>query len=296
MKIFRHILIIVFVVLCLFLIKDDIKQIASRVYSYLNKNAKIENKLVIKTEELLGGTVDTPGALRIVNNILDSDSKLSKDKIIEFTNLSRKENGNLKALVENEKLNLSAEKKLQDMFDKQYFEHVSPGGVGVADLGSEVGYEYILIGENLALGNFKDDKALVDAWMASPGHRANILNSHYSDIGVAVGKGKFENRNTWIAVQHFGTPKSVCPSIDKVLLGVINVNQSNIKKMESDLIARKAMIDKKAIYEGSTYSEQIDIYNNLVNIYNKLIIETKQKINNYNNQIKEFNFCLSNNQ
>jgi uncharacterized protein YkwD len=49
--------------------------------------------------------------------------------------------------------------------------------VGVGDLSKEVGYGYILIGENLALGNFKDEESWWKAWMDSPGHRANIFNN-----------------------------------------------------------------------------------------------------------------------
>lgn len=297
MKIFHQILIIAFVLLALFLVKDELRPVADKIYSYLNKSYNtVETKLVGQENTQLPGIVDTPGALRLPDNIFNNSTKLSKDKVIEFTNKARQENGNMKALIENQKLDLSAEKKLQDMFAKQYFEHVSPSGVGIADLGIEVGYEYILIGENLALGNFKDDSALVDAWMASPGHRANILNSHYTEIGVAVGKGKFEGQDTWIAVQHFGAPRSLCPSVDKVLSGIINIDKNKIKQLADDIAVRLAMIDKKAIYEGSTYSEQITIYNNLVNTYNNLAKDIKQKINDYNNQINAFNLCISSNQ
>lgn len=297
MKIFYQIVIILFVALSLFIMKDDFKSVLNKVSLYLNKNI-IQSpliKLTEKNEVQLKGKVDIPGALRVVNDLLSSNIKLSSGSVIEITNKYRKENGNLPSLVENQRLDLSAEKKLQDMFDIQYFEHTSPTGVGVADLGGEVGYEYILIGENLALGNFKNDTALVDAWMASPGHRANILNKNYTEIGVAVGKGKFEGRDTWMAVQHFGTPTSICPSIDKVLLGIININQNQIQKMENDLVLRLKNINKGVLYEGTTFNEQIDKYNNLINIFNNLIKDTKQKIINYNNEIKAFNFCALNN-
>ncbi len=278
------------------MVRDDVKMVVGKISLYISKSENSKHDYIKNVEKVLPEMVDTPGPLRAIGNILDNNTKLSKINIIKFTNTARNENESLPPLTENLKLDLSAEKKLQDMFDKQYFEHISPSGVGVSDLGNKVGYEYILLGENLALGNFKDDQALVDAWMASPGHRANILNSHYTEIGVAVGRGKFNGNDTWLAVQHFGTSRSICPSIDEVLHGVIDVNQSNIEKMSSDLAIRKSMIDKKAIYEGSTYSEQVAIYNNLVNTYNKLISDTKLKINNYNDQIKTFNLCLTKNQ
>ncbi|MFA5773318.1 MAG: CAP domain-containing protein [Candidatus Paceibacterota bacterium] len=299
MKKFYQIFIIIFVVLSLFIIKDDIKSAIDKVYSYLNKNNQsLVINLIEKKEVQLPGKVDTPGALRVVNNFLNINSNiiLSKDNVIKLTNKERYENGNLPLLTENQKLDLSAEKKLQDMFTSQYFEHVSPKGIGVGDLGEEVGYEYILIGENLALGNFKDDLSLVDAWMASVGHRANILNEHYTEIGVAVGKGNFEGKDIWMAVQHFGTPRSICPIIDQVLFGVIGLDQNKIKEMEENLTLRLDMINKRVLYEGMTYSEQINTYNSLINTYNNLIKDIKQKINDYNNQIRAFNLCISNNQ
>lgn len=298
MKIIYHFLIILFVALSLFIMRDDVVSVLNKVSVYLDKNINQNSmfKLIEKKEVQLPGKVDVPGALRVMDNLLSSNSnvKLSKSNVILITNKYRKENGNLSELKENQKLDLSAEKKLQDMFAKQYFEHTSPLGVGVGDLGGQVGYEYILIGENLALGNFKNDTALLDAWMASPGHRANILNKSYSEIGVAVGKGKFEGRDTWMAVQHFGTPMSVCPSVDKVLLGIINIDQNKIEEMSKNLLLRLNMINKNVLYEGSTLYEQTDKYNSLINIYNSLVKETKQKIDSYNKQIKEFNSCVLN--
>lgn len=298
MKISHQIIIICFIVLSIFIYKNDIESVVNKIYSHFNKENGQTLGLIDKKEIKLQSKTDTPGALRVADNFLNTikNINLSKDKVIEFTNKQRSENGNLSPLSENLKLDLSAEKKLKDMFDKQYFEHSSPSGVKVGNLGEEVGYEYILIGENLALGNFKDDKSLVDAWMASPGHRANILNEHYKDIGVAVGSGIFEGKNVWLAVQHFGTPKSICSMVDTILYSKININQAEINKMNTELSKRKEIMKNGGLYEGSTYKEQVDKYNNLITIYNNLILDTKQKIDEYNLQIKTFNACLLANQ
>lgn len=294
MKIFYQIFIIFFVIVSLLIVKDDVFLVLKNVFSYFNKdNQSLIIQSIEKKEIQLPGKIDMPGALRVVGNFLNINNvELSNNNVILLTNKYRKENNNLNALVENQKLNLSAEKKLQDMFNYQYFEHLSPLGVGVGDLSNQVGYEYILIGENLAMGNFKNDLSLVDAWMASPGHRANILNEHYTEIGVAVGKKNFEGKDIWMAVQHFGTPRSICPSIDQILLGVINLNQNKIQEMKDNLTLRLDLINKHVLYEGSTYYEQINKYNSLVNTYNNLIKDLKQKIINYNDQIRAFNNCL----
>jgi len=298
MKIFYKIFIIVFILLSIFILRHDINLVLKNTFSFLNQNIKNEIIKISKKEELdIPNKADTPGALRVVTDLLEinKDRKLLKDNIIKFTNQERIDNGNLLPLKENLTLNLSAGKKLQDMFSKQYFEHISPSGVGVSELGEQFGYDYILIGENLALGNFKNDQDLVNAWMDSPGHKANILNSHYTEIGVAVGSGRFEDKDVWIAVQHFGTPRSICPVVDEVLTGVIDINQNKIYEIEKELEIRLEMINKRVIYEGVGYMEQIDKYNNLVNTHNSLVKITKQKIDLYNNQVRAFNLCISEN-
>jgi len=309
MRITNQILILLIFIAVIFIAKSDYKTIYSKALSYIEtgigKSVTVYNdQYKDKVEEALGSfnteikpisKIETPGALVIPDSAISYSSKnikLTSKNVIEITNKYRKENGNLVALTENPKLNFSAEKKLQDMFVKGYFEHVSPSGVGVGDLGAEVGYEYILIGENLALGNFVDDKALVDAWMASPGHRANILNNRYTEIGVSVGLGNYNGKDVWMAVQHFGLPKTACPSVDDVLRGMIGFDQNKIKDMEGELASKKTKIDSGAVSEGMTTNGQIDSYNLLVKDYNNLIGDIKEKINNYNKQVRDFNTCI----
>lgn len=319
MKIFYHFLIIIFVIASLLIIKDDAISIYRKGVTYIKNNISTikdlpiirifyDKKDVVDTSvinyEINGGSSDkdstkstSPGPLRVLNQFVTSNSEavnLSLNKVIEMTNENRKQNGDLPPLITNPKLNLSAENKLQDMFKNKYFEHISPTGVGVSELGKEVSYEYILIGENLALGNFKDEKSLLDAWMASPGHRANILNSHYMEIGVAVGKGNFEGKNVWMAIQHFGLPKSFCPSMDEVLHGLIIIGQENIASTEALLFSKRANIESGVVYEGKTKNEQVKEYNSIVITYNEMIPDIKNKIDTYNKQVEEFNLCVEN--
>ncbi len=304
MKILNQIIIVIIFIGLVYVVKTDYKSVPSRILSYLESEiSKVplsdirmgdsDHSVDMDKDRLT--SVETPGALVVSDSYLTRDTKninLTIKGVIDITNKQRSLNGNLLALKENYKLDFSAEKKLQDMFVKGYFDHVSPDGVGVGDLGSQVSYEYIIIGENLALGNFKDNQSLVDAWMASEGHRANILNKRYTDIGVAVGKGSYQGKVIWMAVQHFGLPKSACPSIDEVLKGIIAIDQKTIKTIEEDLTRKKAKVDSGAVSNGMTTSEQINEYNSLVNDYNKLIINIKQKINTYNEQVRSFNHCI----
>lgn len=130
---------------------------------------------------------------------------LTREKVIYFTNAARSGNG-LHELKENSLLNAVAEERAKDMFEKQYFEHISPTGENDADVARRIGYRYKMIGENIAKGWYLNDKKLVDGWMQSHGHRKNILNSGFDEIGVAVVKGKFEGNEVIIGVQIFGLP------------------------------------------------------------------------------------------
>ncbi|MEK7516851.1 MAG: CAP domain-containing protein [Patescibacteria group bacterium] len=208
------------------------------------------------------------------------------------TNARRRENG-LSPLAENAKLNAAAAAKVQDMFEKQYFEHVSPTGKDAGDLATEAGYQYILVGENLALGNFENDRALVDAWMASPGHRENILNNRYQEIGVAVAKGMFEGKSTWLAVQEFGLPTSACLQPDAALRDRIDANNDQLDRWREELDARRAELDAMRPKRGEEYNWKLEEYNSLVAAYNALLEETKGFIAEYNAQVKASNACAA---
>jgi uncharacterized protein YkwD len=309
MKFIHHIIIIILVGLCLYVLRDDVVVAFNHATAYVKgtilpaisgshlsfTQPSSEKAKTSAVAEKSTPPADTPGPLRAAVKFLtssSSDTTLSAQRVIELTNASRFGNGSLTPLKENANLDQSAQIKLRDMFNKQYFEHVSPDGVGVADLGERVGYKYVVIGENLALGNFKDDQALVDAWMASPGHRANILNTRYTEIGVAVGKGMYNGTITWLAVQHFGMPQSACPTIDDILRGSIEALEKDLKTKEADLATRRQMIDSGAVYQGMSHNEQINTYNQLIEAYNKLIISVKEKVATYNVQVSKYNACI----
>ncbi len=268
--------------------------LASFAYKNLASIAKNNNTVGEDMPEVVDSIKSAikPVAKPVVKKASTSTSALSISKVIYYTNLNRQANGGLIGLTENLELDQSAEIKMKDMFAGQYFEHVSPSGVSVSNLADQVGYEYVIIGENLALGDFATDKELVDAWMASPGHRANILNKKYTEIGVADGRGTYEGRQVWLAVQHFGTPKSSCPIIDESLHASITTDQAKIDAMTADLVVRKSHIDSGGEYNGQNTNQQIEAYNSLVASYNILVKEVKAKVDTYNAEVRAFNTCV----
>jgi uncharacterized protein YkwD len=224
------------------------------------------------------------------------NSSLTRAGVISWTNINRQQSGGLPALTENQQLDKAAQLKLQDMFKQQYFEHVNPQGVGPGDLAKQVGYNFISEGENLALGNFTDDQDLLTAWMNSPGHRANILNTKFQEIGVAVGQGTYQGHQTWLAVQEFGKPASSCPSIDLNLKEQINSLQADINQLSPQLAALKSQIDSSSPQTQSdynTYNQEVSQYNNLVKIYNNTIDNLKLITDQYNSEVQAYNACLS---
>jgi len=231
----------------------------------------------------------TPPPLRAKEEV--PESYLTQAGVIWWTNFQRQQYG-LPSLQENPRLNVSAELKVEDMFEGQYFVHISPSVEGVSNLAQIVGYEFIAIGENLALGNFESDKALVQAWMDSPGHRQNILNPNYQEIGIAVQKDEFEGRTTWLSVQHFGRPLSDCSLPGEILKAKIEANQAEIEKLQATLMALEAEIRTMRPKRGSTYNQKVEQYNALILQYNNLIDQTKSLINTYNSQVKLFNQCV----
>lgn len=232
--------------------------------------------------------VITPPPLR--SQTTTAGAVLSRSGVIQWTNTQRQKNG-LPPLAENFKLNNSARVKAQDMFAKQYFEHVSPSGVAVGDLAKQAGYQFIVIGENLALGNFKSDQDLVQAWMDSPGHRANILNNRYRDIGVAVAKGRFEGRTVWLAVQHFGLALDTCPQIDQALKSSLDAQQKQLDALQTQLDILKAELESMKKSDRQAYNQKVDEYNQLAKEYNQLLDIIKVKITEYNQQVNAFNAC-----
>ncbi len=299
MKFFFNICIVIFVLISLYVVKDDLFSAYKDIKGYFENSSNIieEDKQNLNNEEQLqevNTKSETPGALKVISSVFSTTQELSNltlDGVFKWTNINRQENG-LVSLKNNTQLNISARKKLDDMFAKQYFEHVSPSGVGVGDLGKKSGYEYVLIGENLAMGNFKNDQAVLEAWMASPGHRANILNTEYQDIGIAVGRGMFEGKNVWLAVQHFGLPKSACPKIDNVLKSSIDSNQKILNDMQIKLKEMDRGIKTGGVFKGITNSDQIKQYNILVEEYNNLLNKVKKDIDTYNIKVKGFNLCV----
>lgn len=131
-------------------------------------------------------------------------SGIAPDDVISFANDARADEG-LAPLIANGKLARAAQAKAEDMLKNDYFAHTSPDGIAPWHWIKQAGYQYKAAGENLAI-NFDSAKEQHSAWMKSATHRANILNTQYKEIGVAIAKGNIDGQESVVTVEFFGTP------------------------------------------------------------------------------------------
>ena len=120
-------------------------------------------------------------------------------QILTITNDERAKNG-CGPLTLNTKLNQAAQGHSQDMKDRQFFSHTNPDGEGPGGRIDATSYRWRAYGENIAYG-YRDAATVMTGWMNSPGHRANIVNCRYTELGVGyVADGRYYT-------QVFGTPR-----------------------------------------------------------------------------------------
>jgi hypothetical protein len=137
--------------------------------------------------------------------------------LVDLTNNARQTSGQL-ALARNSTLDKAAGLKAEDMANFSYFAHTSPQGVTPWHWFSQVGYAFIYAGENLAI-DFSESVDVENAWLKSPTHKANILNTNFTEIGIATAEGYYNGHPTTYVVQMFGrpiftsNPEPVTPSV-----------------------------------------------------------------------------------
>src|SRR5260221_6253076 len=135
--------------------------------------------------------------------VLGYAANISPSEVERLTNVQRASNG-LSPVIDNPVLDSAAYAKGRDMLAKGYWAHVAPDGTQPWAFFISAGYSYRYAGENLAR-DFSDANSAVNAWMASPTHRENMLSPNYKEIGIGVVEGNLAGSDTTIVVQFFGT-------------------------------------------------------------------------------------------
>lgn len=129
---------------------------------------------------------------------------VDKTKLYLLINAYRKEN-QLPNLMPNSQLESSAEIKLADMIANKYYRHQDVKGDPGWHFVKQTGYQYLLIGENLAF-QLNSEWQILDAWINSPEHNRQLLEPKYEDFGLAINCTALENYSTsgCITVLHLG--------------------------------------------------------------------------------------------
>jgi len=122
--------------------------------------------------------------------------------VLALVNQERAKAG-CKALTMDSRLTAAARGHSADMAAKNYFDHTSQDGTAFADRIKRAGYQWSTAGENIAKGQ-KDAASVMTSWMNSPGHRANILNCAYKNIGIGLA---YDAKRTPYWTQDFAAPR-----------------------------------------------------------------------------------------
>ena len=171
------------------------------------------------------------------------------DRVLELVNQARSEEG-LAPLTLNEQLNIAADSHSQSMAVNDFFSHQDPtDNSSGGDRIEETGYEWSFWGENVAAG-YSTPEQVVDGWLNSPGHRANILNENFTEIGI--GYEFLEDDTGNINYNHYWTQVFAQPlpgSNDDPLLSNTLVSDLNSEPRNTELVWE----DRETVLTGSIF-------------------------------------------
>lgn len=125
-------------------------------------------------------------------NLIDSSETAFRKAVVTLVNEIRNDNG-LNQLSENPDLAQAAQMKAEDMQNNNYFDHQSPTYGSPFDMMNKFGISYMSAGENIAEGQSTPEE-VINSWMNSEGHKRNILNPSYTQIGI----GYSADKNIWV--------------------------------------------------------------------------------------------------
>ncbi len=174
-----------------------------------------------------------PVAAWLTPDLMSQESK----RVVNLTNDFRV-SLQLQPLKESTVLNQAAYNKAQDMLIQQYFAHIGPDGKRVSNWLKNAGYDYLMAGENLAIG-FASADEVVEAWKNSPTHYANLVDPAWQDMGVGMISGVYNEVDTTLVAQFFGRPRPT---------PVASVKAAEVKKTEPVKTVEKT-VTKVAVTE-----------------------------------------------
>lgn len=149
------------------------------------KPASNTNKPAATTKPTTG-TSNSTGTANPSQTTTTGEYSAFQQKVLDLVNAERAKAG-LKSLKMNAELSKVATLKSQDMAKNNYFDHTSPTYGSPFDMMKKFGISYRTAGENIAMGQTTPEQVM-NGWMNSPGHRANILKASFTEIGIGIAK------------------------------------------------------------------------------------------------------------
>jgi uncharacterized protein YkwD len=154
-----------------------------RVYSVDGGNSNYNLSLLARTAAVSSEiSQNSPNASTASSPVPQSISNTFVNEVLNLTNTQRTQRG-LQPLQLNQRLTNAAQGHSEDMALRDYFSHEGPNGSSIASRVIAAGYNYSRVGENIAAG-YATAQEVVNSWMNSPGHKANILNPDFQEIGI----------------------------------------------------------------------------------------------------------------
>ncbi len=231
--------------------------------------------------------------------LLDREISLSSPtfdrmKIFHATNGFRLAVG-IDPLEESTIMDAIAKRRVIDMQQLQYFGHLSATPYGADDMAQYFRYRYLRFGENIAFGSFPSEKSVVQAWMNSPGHRANILSEKFHEIGIASEPLEHSGREGIIIVEVFGLPIEDCPTIDRTLLEDMAAEESHIGLLQKaadeirNLMGQVNISTEQGFRDFALYHRAHEALADNIEFRHNLILEMNDR---YNAQVRTYNGCI----
>lgn len=150
----------------------------------------VTSLVAIPAYPVIGGGIAYAASTKESQQLATVYARIQKEhatEVVQMVNQVRVKAG-LKPLIVHTNLSNMAKKKAIEMYHSNYFSHTSPKYGSPFDMMDAFNISYRYAGENIAMGQ-KTAKEVVNEWMNSPGHKANILNAQYGLIGVGYYNG-----------------------------------------------------------------------------------------------------------
>lgn len=197
--------------------------------------------------------------------VLGISTSINQEQLLALVNQKRQENG-LAALSLSPELSVAAQNKAKDMLVKNYWAHNSPDGKSPWAFFKEANYNYVYAGENLARG-FTTSDEVINAWMASPDHRTNILSQNYNEVGFAVEIGKLNGEETVLVVQELGSRVYKNTSISKLKTETKpSISATSDKKPTTRVAGEKASRLRASVIKKQSLIDSFSLTTNIANI------------------------------